>query len=264
MKRMKTIVFGLLAGCMLLPLAACGSAASSSAAASAAPSASFQAGPGGTLVMATNAEFPPYEYYEGGKIVGIDAEIAQKIADKLGMKLSIEDMAFDSIVAAVQTGKANIGMAGMSVTDDRKANVDFTDSYATTKQVIIVTGDSKITNKDGLKDKAIGVQQSTTGDICVTDDFGDSAVQRFNKGADAVQALKQGKVDAVVIDNEPAKVFVQQNKGLKILSSEYKIEEYAIVVKKGNTQLRDQVNNALKELIADGTVKSIIGKYIKA
>jgi polar amino acid transport system substrate-binding protein len=217
-----------------------------------------------TLIMVTNAEFPPYEFYEGDKIVGIDAEIAQLIADKIGMKLEIQDMAFDSLVAAVQTGKADISMAGMTVTEDRKLAVNFSTTYATGKQVIIVKEGSPIASPDDLKGKKIGVQQSTTGDIYCSGDYGDDAVVRYNKGADAVLALTQDKVDAVVIDNEPAKVFVAQNKGLKILETEYIIEDYAIAVGKDKPELLANINAALDELQKSGQLQAIIDKYISA
>ena len=219
---------------------------------------------GGKLVMATNAEFPPYEYHEGGEIVGIDAEIAAAIAEKLGMTLEISDMEFGSIIAAVQTGRADMGMAGMTVTEDRLESVNFSTTYAIGKQVIIVPEDSDIASPDDLDGRIVGVQENTTGDIYITDDYGDDAVQRYRKGAEAVLALIQGRVDAVVIDNEPAKVFVAQNTGLKILETEYVIEEYAIAIAKSNTDLLNKINKALGELIADGTVQSILDKYISA
>lgn len=215
-----------------------------------------------TLVMATNATFPPYEYYDGDEIVGIDAEIAKAIADKLGMELRIDDMEFNSIITAVNSGQADIGMAGMTITEDRKQSVDFSDSYATGVQVVIVTQDSPIQTVDDLAGKKIGVQLTTTGDIYATDEFGKDYVVQFNKGADAVLALKNGQVDAVIIDNQPAKAFVEQNEGLKILETEYANEDYCIAFKKGNDELREKVNNALNELIADGTVQDIINKYI--
>lgn len=219
------------------------------------------------LVMATNAQFPPYEFYEGDKIVGIDVEIAELIAEKLGMTLKIEDMEFDSIIPAVQSGKVDMGMAGLTVTEERKRAVNFTASYATGKQVIIVREDSDIASADDLENKTIGVQLSTTGDLYITWDLVDEGlakIERYNKGADAVQALSQGKIDAVVIDNEPARVFVEMNKGLKILETEYVTEEYAICIAKGNTQLLEKVDAALKELIASGEVQAILDKYIKA
>lgn len=216
------------------------------------------------LIMATNAAFPPYEYYEGGEIVGIDAEIAALIAEKLGVELTIEDMEFDSILAAVPSGKADIGMAGLTVDEERLISMDFSISYATGKQVIIVKEDSAIASPDDLAGKKIGVQLSTTGDIYCTDDFGEESMDRYSKGADAVQALLQGKVDAVVIDNEPAKVFVSQNAGLKILETEYALEDYAIAVAKGNTELLDKINTALEELMASGQLQAIVDKYIPA
>ena len=216
----------------------------------------------GTLVMATNAEFEPYEYHEGDDIVGIDADIAQAICDKLGYELKIEDMEFDSILPAVQSGKADFGAAGMTVTEDRATQVDFSDSYYTGVQVIIVTDDSDITEPDDLKGKKIGVQQGTTGDIYSTDDFGDDNVERFNKGMEAVQALQQGKIDAVIIDNQPAKTFVEENEGLKILETSYVEEDYALAIKKGNDDLVKKVNDAIKELKEDGTFDKIVAKYI--
>jgi ABC-type amino acid transport substrate-binding protein len=172
------------------------------------------------LTMGTNAEFPPYEYYEGDAVVGIDAEIAAAIADQLGMKLKIEDMEFDGIIAAVQSGKIDMGMAGMTVTDERKQSVNFSNSYATGVQVIIVREGSAITSADDLAKEGnnytIGVQTGTTGDIYATSDFGDkglATIEEYNKGADAVQALISGKIDCVIIDNEPAKAFVAANNG---------------------------------------------------
>lgn len=218
----------------------------------------------GVLTMATNAYFPPYEYYEGEKIVGIDAEIAQAVADKLGLELKIEDMEFDSIITAVQTGKADMGLAGMTVTDERKESVNFSDTYATGIQVVIVTENSDIASVDDLAGKKIGVQLSTTGDIYASDDYGEDNVEKYNKGADAVMALTQGKVDAVIIDNEPAKNFVAANEGLKILDTEYVTEDYAACINKENTALLDAVNGALTELKEDGTLQKIIDKYISA
>lgn len=218
-----------------------------------------------TLTMVTNAEFPPYEYKEGDNVVGIDAEVAQAIADKLGMKLEIVDTKFDAIIPGVQSGKYDMGMAGMTVTPDREKSVAFSDSYATGIQPIIVKQGSDIKSVDDLSEKSkIGVQLGTTGDIYAKDDFGDEAVQEFDKGADAVQALLAGKIDCVIIDNEPAKSFVAANEGLEILSTSYAEEEYAICFKKDNTELQTKVNNALKELIADGTLQKIVNKYIKA
>lgn len=219
---------------------------------------------GGVLVMATNAEFAPWEYYEGDKIVGIDPEIAQAIADKLGMTLEIEDMAFDSIISAVTSGKADFGAAGMTVEEDRKVFVDFTDTYANASQVIIVKETSEIAGSADLADKKIGVQLGTTGDLLATDLAGDGNVERYNKGFEAVQALLQDKIDAVVIDSAPANVFVEQSQGLKVCDEAMSQEEYAIAVAKGNTELLDKINGALKELKEDGTIDAIMNKYIPA
>ncbi len=225
------------------------------------------------LVMATNAFFPPYEYYEGDKVVGIDAEIAALLAEKLGMTLKIEDMKFDSIITAVSTGGADFGMAGLTVTEDRKKDVNFTNTYATGKQVVIVKDGGSVASLDDLAGKKIGVQLGTTGDIYATGDYGTNEdetengnVIRYNNGNEAVLALLGGDVAAVIIDNEPAKSLVAANegKGLSILETEYVYEEYAIAVSKENTELLNKLNTAIDELIADGTVQRIIEKYIPA
>lgn len=223
----------------------------------------------GVLTMATNAEFPPYEFHEGDAIVGIDAEIAAAIAEKLGLELKISDMDFTAIIASIQSGKADVGLAGMTVTDERKESVDFSTSYATGVQVIIVKEGSTVASVDDLFKGGftIGVQESTTGDLYTTwdlEDEGLATISRFPKGADAVQALLAGKVDCVVIDNEPAKAYVAANTGLKILDTEYIEEQYAIAFSKDNTELGKAVDAALQELIADGTVQAIIDKYIAA
>ncbi|MDY5220742.1 MAG: transporter substrate-binding domain-containing protein [Eubacteriales bacterium] len=225
-----------------------------------------------TLKMGTNASFPPYEFYddETGEIVGIDAEVAAAICEKLGYELEIVDMDFDAIIPAVTTGKIDFGMAGMTVTEERLQSVDFTTSYATGIQSVIVKEDSEITSVDDLfaegASHKIGVQQGTTGDLyCSWDieDEGLGTVERYKNGTDAVLALTSGKVDCVVIDNEPAKNYIAANEGLKILDTEYAVEDYAIALAK-NSELTEKINAALEELIADGTVKAIIDKYIAA
>ena len=223
----------------------------------------------GKLIMATNAAFPPYEFYEGDTIVGIDAEIAQAIAEKLGLELVIDDMEFDSIIEAVKGGKADMGLAGMTVTEERMEIVNFTASYATGVQVVIVAEGSAITSVDDLFAEGafttIGVQRNTTGDLYTTWDLeeaGMAEIMRYSKGAEAVQALLTGKVDCVVIDNEPAKAFVAENPGLVILDTQYAVEDYAAAMNKDNEALYNAVNAALQELIADGTVQAIVDKYI--
>ena len=215
------------------------------------------------LVMATNAAFPPYEYVDGDGFAGIDVEIAQAIADELGMELKIEDVEFGSIIAGVQSGKYSIGMAGMTVTEERKNSVNFSQTYAVGVQSIIVTEGSSITSIDDLsQDSRIGVQQDTTGDIYASDDYGEAAVTRFKTGADAVQALISGKLDCVIIDNEPAKAYIEKNSGLSILDTAYVEEEYAICISKNNDELLNKINGALDKLKSDGTIDGIVSKYI--
>ena len=216
----------------------------------------------GKLIMATNAYFPPYEYYEGNEIVGIDVEIAEAIGEKLGLEVEVQDMEFDSIITAVSTGKADIGLAGMTVTPERQKNINFTDTYATGIQSVIVREDSDIQTIDDLQGKKIGVQLSTTGDIKASEQFGEENVEKFNKGNDAVMALSQGKIDAVIIDNQPALSYVASTDGLKILDTQYAEEEYAACIARGNDALLDAVNGALAELKEDGTFQSILDKYI--
>ena len=208
----------------------------------------------GKLHMATNAAFPPYEMTDdSGGFEGIDVEIAEKIAAKLGLELVVDDMDFSSVLTSVQGGKADIAMAGLTVTPDRQKNVDFTDSYATGVQVVIVPEDSDIKTIDDLaKDKMIGTQEGTTGFIYCSDTpenggFGEDHVIAYTNGATAIQALLAGKVNAVVIDSQPAKEFVAANDGLKILETEFVSEDYAIGVSKDNPELLEAVNNALKQ-----------------
>ena len=267
----------LLAAAMLAMTACGGSSATATTAAPAATTAAAaetkaaEAAPAavktvqeGKLVMCTNAEFPPYEYHDNNTIVGIDADICAAIAEKMGLELEIEDIAFDSIIPEISSGKADIGAAGMTVTEDRKQNVDFSETYARASQVIIVTENSEVKGMDDLKGKKVGVQTGTTGDIYVTGDLGDECVERYAKGMEAVQALSQTKIDAVVIDGEPAKKYISEVPGLKILDESYTDEEYAIAIRKGNTELLDAVNKAIGELKADGTLDAIVAKYINA
>ena len=236
----------------------------------------------GKLIMATNASFPPYEYVEEGEYLGIDFEIAKLIAEDLGLELEIADIEFGSIIAGVQTGKYDMGMAGMTVTDERLESVNFTTSYAKGIQSVIVKADSEYTSyedfytgfdadgnpagvKEGIK---IGVQQDTTGDIYSSSDaaewgFGEDNVIRYKTGNEAVLALAADKVTAVIIDNEPAKAYVAATEGLKILEGSYTDEDYAICIAKENTELMDAVNASLEKLIENGEVQKIVDKYIK-
>ena len=285
---MKKALSLMTAAALVLSLAACGSTASSAASSEAASpeatssdAASSEAASSeaasetetaelstvepGKLIMSTNAAFPPYEMTtDSGEFEGIDIETAQAIADKLGLELQIDDMDFDAALLAVQQGKADMVMAGVTVTDERQNVMDFTDSYATGIQSIIVKEDSDIASVDDLAGKKIGTQRGTTGYLYCSDDFGDENVVAYDNGLTAVQMLNNGQVDCVVIDNAPAKEFIAANPGLKLLDTAYVEESYAIGVGKGNTELKDAINTALEELKADGTLQTIVDKYITA
>ena len=268
---------------MALGLSACGgnnSAASSSAAGSVSGSASGSVSSGdaafttvtpGKLTMSTNASFPPYEMVaDDGSFEGIDVEVAGAIAEKLGLELQVDDMGFDAALQAAQTGKSDMVMAGVTVTEERQAVMDFSNSYANGVQVVIVKEGSPIQTVDDLANaNMIGCQMGTTGYIFCSDTpenggFGEDHVTPYDDGAAAVQALMNGQIDAVVIDNKPAQEYVAANPGLKILDGEFTNEDYAIGVAKGNTALLDAINGALEELTADGTIQSIVDKYISA
>ena len=223
----------------------------------------------GKLIMSTNAAFPPYEMTtDDGGFEGIDVEIADAIAKKLGLELVVDDMDFDSALLAVQQGKSDIVMAGVSVTDERKLVMEFSESYATGIQVVIVKEGSDVT-MDNLGEKMIGCQRGTTGYIYASDTpdnggYGEDHVTAFDNGASAVQALNNGQVDCVIIDSAPAQEYVKANPGLTLLEGNWVEEEYAIGMNKSNTALKEAVNKALAELTADGTVQKIIDKYITA
>ncbi len=281
---MKKFLALLLALVMVFALAACGDSGSATTptpentepAESAEPTengdatAEFTTVQEGKLVMATNAAFPPYEMTDDtGAVVGIDPEIAALIAEKLGLELVIDDMDFDSALLAVQNGRADMVMAGVSITEDRLLVMDFTEPYGGGNQVVIVTEDSDIASIDDLEGKMIGCQRATTGYILASDTpenggYGEENVTAYDNGLTAVQALLNGQVDAVIIDNGPAQEFVAANPGLKILDTPWAEESYAIGLTKGNDALNEAINNALNELIADGTVQSIIDSYITA
>lgn len=214
------------------------------------------------IVMATNAEFPPYEYKESQTIKGIDVEIAQAIAESMGKELAIEDMAFDSIIPAIASGKADMGLAGMTIKEDRLLNADFSETYCHASQVIIVRSDeTEITDSTKLAGKTLGVQLGTTGDYYATDDVENSTVERYAKAVEGVQALISNKVDAVIIDDEVAKAMAVNNSDIKILDEPCTEEDYAIAVKKGNTELLEQINSVLKDLKDSGELQNIIDKY---
>ena len=225
----------------------------------------------GKLHMSTSADFPPYEMIaDDGSFEGIDVEVAAAIAEKLGLELVVDDLGFDAALLAAQNGQSDMVMAGVTVNEERLLVMDFSESYANGVQVIIVTEDSPIASVDDLANAdLIGTQKGTTGYIYCSadpedDGYGEDHVVAYDTGATAVQALINGQVDAVVIDNAPAQEFVKANPGLKILDTEFANEDYAIGVAKGNTALLDAINGALKELIEDGTVQGIIDKYIPA
>lgn len=218
---------------------------------------------GGTLIMGTNATFPPYEYYEGDEIVGIDVEIAQAIGEKLGMEVTVEDMEFDALIPALASNKVDIVAAGMTVTPERQESVNFTDTYATAAQVIIVKQGSDIASSEDLNGKILGVQMGTTGDSLASEIEG-AQVERFNKYFEAIQSVLQGKIDAVIIDSAPAKAFAEKDENLVILDEALSSEDYAMAINKDNTELLDKVNAAIAELDEEGTLDEIVNKYIPA
>jgi ABC-type amino acid transport substrate-binding protein len=270
---MKKFFACVLALAMTLSLVACGSSDSGNSSSSGSQAGGDEAGfttvEEGKLIMSTNAAFPPYEMTDDNdQVIGIDADIAAAIAEKLGLELQIENMGFDAALLAVQQGKSDMVMAGVSVTKDRLAVMDFTDSYATGVQVVIVKEGSDVT-LDNLGEKMIGTQRATTGYIYASDTpenggYGEDHVIAYDDGATAIQALMNGQVDCVIIDNGPAQEYVKANPGLTILETPWVEEDYAIGLNKGNTALTEAVNNALNELIEDGTVQSIIDSYITA
>jgi len=220
-----------------------------------------------TYTVVCSADFPPYEYFENDKIVGAEVDIMDAVAKQLGITVSYEDMDFDAIIPAIESGKFDIGMSGFTITDERKQMVNFTDSYTTACQAVIVPNGSPITSADDLKNNIgkykIGVQLSTTGDIYATDDFGADNVEEYTKATDAVLALTSGKIDCVIIDDAVAKAYVAANTGLSVLKTAYVTEDYAMILNKKSTDLLSAMNGAIQGLLADGTVDKIMGQYIK-
>jgi len=277
---MKKFLAMTMALAMALSLTACGGnganssaasngSASSAGASASTPDAAVTTVEEGKLHMSTNAQFPPYEMVaDDGSFEGIDIEVAQAIAEKLGLELIVDDMDFDAALLAAQTGKSDMVMAGVTVNEERLEVMDFSDSYANGVQVVIVPEGSDVT-LDNLGEKMIGTQRGTTGYIYCSDSvenggYGEDHVTAYDDGATAVQALLNGQVDCVVIDNMPAQEYVKANEGLTILDTEFTNEDYAIGVAKGNAALLDAINGALAELTANGTLQSIVDKYIPA
>ena len=257
MKKFLSLVLSMV---VILGLVACSQPTAST---TSAPAADGNAAPA-KLIMCTNAEFPPYEYKDGGKFMGIDVDCATLIGKKLGVDVEILDIAFDSLIPTVMSGKADFAMAGMTVTEDRKESVDFTHTYQKAVQAIVVPISSAIASADDLYEKKIGVQTGTTGDIYCSGDFGDSAIERYSKIIDGFQAMKAGKIDAVVVDDQVARAIVEQDAtAFKVLETAYAEEEYAIAVKKGNKDLLNKLNSVIDEIKATGELQAIVNKYIQ-
>lgn len=212
------------------------------------------------LVMVTEAGFAPYEYYENGEIVGVDVDIAKEIAKELGKELVIKDVAFDSIINEVKTGKADLGAAGISYSDERAKEVDFSINYSVSKQVVIVKEDSSITNND-ISDKKIAVQLGSIADTYVTENYPNASIVRQKKYLAAIEDLKNDKVDSVVMDELPATEILESNTGLKILPEPLTNDSYGMIVKKGNTELLDAVDRVLNRLIKEGKIDSYINYH---
>lgn len=210
------------------------------------------------LVMVTEAGFAPYEYYEGGEIVGVDIDIANEIAKELGKKLVIKDIAFDSIVNEVKSGKADFAAAGISYSEERAKEVDFTINYATSKQVVIVNDNSDINSPSQISNKKVAVQLGSIADTYVTKNYKDAKITRQKKYLAAIQDLKTGKVDCVVMDELPAQEILKENSGLKILDKELTQDKYGMIVKKGNKELLDSINKVLNRLISEDKISEYV------
>ena len=210
------------------------------------------------LIMVTEAGFAPYEYYENSEVVGVDVDIAREIAKEMGKTLVIKDIAFDSIINEVKTGKADFGAAGISYSEERAKNVDFSINYAVSKQVVIVKNDSSITDINSIGNKKIAVQLGSVADTFVTDEYDEATIVRQKKYLAAIEDLKVGKVDCVVMDELPAKEIVNSNTGIKILNGALTNDSYGMVVKKGNKELLEVINKVLNRLSSDGSIDRYI------
>lgn len=213
------------------------------------------------LIMVTEAGFAPYEYYSNGEIVGVDVDIAKEIAALMGKELVIKDIAFDSIINEVKTGKADFGAAGISYNEERAKNVDFTINYSTSKQVVIVKNDSGITNIGDINNKKIAVQLGSIADTYVSSTYKDASVVRQKKYLAAIEDLNTGKVDCVVMDLLPAEQILKTNSGLKILDGALVEDSYGMIVKKGNKELLNNINKVLEKLKNEGKIDEYIIKH---
>lgn len=215
------------------------------------------------LVLATEAGFAPYEFYQDGEIVGVDIDIAKEIAKRLGKELVIKDVSFDFLINEVKSGKADFAAAGISITDERKKQVDFTDEYTVSNQVVVVRSDSKLSNFNELSNKRIAVQLGTVADLYVSDNYPNATLVQHKKYLSAVEDVKANKVDCLIMDEIPAKNIVLQNDKLKIMDGILFQDRYGMIVKKGNDELRKQINTVLEEMVLDGTIDKLVLKYSK-
>ena len=265
MKKFTKVMAAALAGVMLMSMIGCnkggGEAPAPSAGGETPAAAEIKTAVDGKLTWATSADFPPYEFIENDAIVGIDAEVMAYVAEKLGLESAPENMDFSSVITAVSTGKTDLAASGITIKEDRLESVDFTTPYVTTSQVVIVRFDSPIKNANELDGKKVGVQLNTTGQDYVEENYKDAAVERYSKGYEAVEALKQKKIDAVVIDSDTADKFIEADDDLIKLDQILTEEEYAFAVQKGNSALLDAVNGVLAEMKESGKLDEIINKY---
>ncbi len=268
MKKFKSIISATLAGVILMSMIGCGQSEpaqpSSPTAGGETPAVEIKTAVDGKLTWATSADFPPYEFIENEQVVGIDADVMAYVAEKLGLESSAENMDFSSVITAVSSGKTDVAASGITVNEDRKQSVDFSDPYVSTSQVVIVRFDSPIKTVEDLAGKNIGVQLNTTGDEYVTQNYTDATVERYGKGFEAIEALKQLKIDAVVIDGDTADKFIEADTSgdiVKLDADPLTVEEYAFAVQKGNTALLDAINSALAEMKENGKLDEIIAKY---